>query len=264
MAKFALGLEYDGSCWRGWQRQLHCRTVQAELERVLSQIADEPIDTVCAGRTDSGVHALNQVVHFKVNSPRSHRPEHAWVFGGNRYLEPGLRILWAKLMPEDFSARYSAFSRAYTYVIYNSRIRPGLAHKRVAWFHRPIDVQLMQQAAQLLIGEHDFSAFRDKFCQSLSTVRHLKSIQVRRQGDHVLLDIEANAFLHHMVRNIVGVLLPIAYGVKPVHWAREVLESQQRSAAGITAPAAGLYLRKVSYFAKYNVPEPSDNHVIIF
>ncbi|MFM8454148.1 MAG: tRNA pseudouridine(38-40) synthase TruA [Gammaproteobacteria bacterium] len=260
MFKYALGLEYDGRFWHGWQRQANCPTVQEALERSLSDIAGEEITTVCAGRTDKGVHALCQVVHFETAATRQDK---AWVFGANKYLPTSLRVLWVKKVAPDFSARYSAYSRAYQYIIYNSKIRPALNHGRVTWLYKHMNAEAMHEAAQALLGEHDFSAFRDKACQSKSTNRNVSRISVQRQGVYVILDIEANAFLHHMVRNIVGVLLRIGYGERPMAWAKSVLDAKTRQHGGITAPADGLYLTKVRYKPEYGLGEFEPNCQIL-
>ncbi|ROR32836.1 tRNA pseudouridine(38-40) synthase TruA [Inmirania thermothiophila] len=251
--RVALGVEYDGSAFRGWQAQDGERTVQAELERALSVVADAPVRVVCAGRTDAGVHATAQVVHFDTEARRSPR---SWVLGANVNLPPDVGVRWAREVPEAFHARFSATARRYRYVILNRMDRPALARGRVAWVHRPLDAARMAEAAAHLVGEHDFSAFRAVACQARHPVRELRELTVRRAGDLVILEAEANAFLHHMVRNIAGVLIDIGRGKRPPSWAREVLEGRDRTRGGFTAPPEGLYLVAVRYPAHFGIPEP--------
>lgn len=255
MFRIALGVEYDGSSFHGWQRQKDKISVQETLEMAVSKVAFEPIQTVCAGRTDAGVHAISQVVHFETNAIRSPR---AWVFGSNTNLSAGLgrlvRVVWAKEVPEAFDARRSATGRRYRYVIYNHGIRPSLFRKQMGWYYRKLDIQKMQEAGQYWIGEHDFSSFRAADCQSLSPVRQIVSLEVQRVGDLVLIDVMANAFLHHMVRNMVGVLKLIGAGKKESLWAKEVLEARDRRSAAMTANASGLYLMEVFYPAHFDLP----------
>ena len=249
----ALGIEYDGSGFCGWQMQRHgTRTVQQELEKALSIVADEPVQVVCAGRTDTGVHATGQVVSFETSSVR---PDKAWVLGVNAHLPDDVASLWASQVAEDFSARFSATARQYRYVILNRRARPALLNKRVTWRYDSIDTEAMHQAAQVLIGEQDFSSFRSSACQAEHARRCVHFINVHRKGDFIYIDIEANAFLHHMVRNIVGSLLEVGLGEKPLDWIGELLALQDRTQAGITAPADGLYLVKVSYPDEWNLPD---------
>ncbi len=250
--RVALGIQYDGVGFRGWQAQpAGIRTVQASLERALARVADHSVSLSCAGRTDAGVHAVGQVAHFDTGSIRLMR---AWVRGGNANLPPDLSLSWACEVPDDFHARFSASARRYRYLIYNHPQRSALWHARAAWYYRPLDAAWMHAAGQVLVGEHDFSAFRAAGCQARHPIRKVLKLTVWRQGDGVLLEIEANAFLHHMVRNIVGVLLAIGAGDRPVEWVAEVLEGRDRTQAGVTAPAEGLYLLAVRYPQRFGLP----------
>lgn len=244
MMRIAMLLEYDGTSFVGWQAQEGLRAVQSEVELALSKVADHPIEVVCAGRTDAGVHAKGQVIHFDTEAVRSH---YAWMMGANAYLPEDISSLGACSVSEDFHARYSAVARRYHYYIDNRPMRPAVMRQNVTWFRHPLNMVWMQQAAEQLLGEHDFSAFRGKDCQARSPMRCIQHIKFFKEGDFIVMAVEANAFLHHMVRNIVGVLLPIGTGKKPVSWAKEVLLSCDRKQAGITAPASGLYLQKVIY-----------------
>jgi tRNA pseudouridine38-40 synthase len=251
--RIALGIEYDGSGFSGWQMQSHAtRTVQGALQQALSIVADEPIQVVCAGRTDSGVHATGQVVHFDT---RAERPDRAWVLGVNAHLPDDVVSLWACGVADDFSARFSASARLYRYIILNRRARSAVLNKKVTWRYDRFDTQAMHQAAQALVGEQDFSSFRSAACQAEHARRCVHFVHVHRQGDFIYIDIEANAFLHHMVRNIVGSLLAVGQGEKPVDWIGELLALRDRTLAGITAPADGLYLVKVSYPAASGLPD---------
>ena len=254
--RIAVGIEYDGSRYRGWQRQASAPSVQAEVERALAFVADHPVAATCAGRTDAGVHALAQVAHFDTSAERNPR---GWVLGANTRLPPDSAILWATPVDPGFHARYSALSRSYRYVISNRLSRPALLRRRVCWVHEPLDEVAMHAAAQVLAGEHDFSAFRAAECQSRTPLRRIERIEVSRRGECVALGVTANAFLHHMVRNIAGTLIAVGRGERPAGWVREVLESRDRRAAGHTADAGGLYLAGVAYPAEAGVPvaEPS-------
>lgn len=249
--RIALGIEYDGSDFSGWQYQSHSPSVQDCLEQALSKVADQPVRVMCAGRTDTGVHALGQVVHFDTEVQRDLR---AWTLGANANLPKQVVVLWAQHVDDDFHARFSAHRRRYRYVIFNRPIRPTFLANRVAWEFRPLDVQRMQRASQHLLGEHDFSAYRAAGCQSKTPMREVTALQVQRKDDLVLIDIEANAFLHHMVRNIAGVLMTIGAGEQPVDWSHTVLISKDRCSAGTTAPAAGLYFVEVDYRPAYDLP----------
>ncbi|WP_440995268.1 tRNA pseudouridine(38-40) synthase TruA [Arhodomonas sp. SL1] len=250
--RIALGIEYDGSAFSGWQRQHHAPSVQAALERALGRIADAPVEVVAAGRTDAGVHATQQVVHADV--PRW-RPERAWVRGVNSNLPETVGVRWMRPVGEGFHARFSAVARRYRYVIHSHPVRPVLQRHRVAWTWRPLSVAPMQTAATHLLGEHDFSAFRAVACQARHPIRTVHELSVSGDGTWIHLDIEANAFLHHMVRNIAGVLMAIGAGDRPPEWAGAVLEGRDRTRAGVTAPAGGLYLVGVRYPATHGLPE---------
>lgn len=249
--RIALGIEYDGSQYAGWQMQKHgTRTVQEQLEQALSIVADEPVKVICAGRTDTGVHATGQVVHFDCQSIR---PDRAWVLGVNTHLPDDVASVWACQVSDDFSARFSATARQYRYVILNRQGRSATFHSKVTWRHGPLDADAMHQAAQALIGEQDFTSFRSSACQAEHGRRNIHYVKVSRQGDFIYVDIEANAFLHHMVRNIVGSLLMVGAGEKPAGWIAELLVAQDRRLAGPTALANGLYLVKVTYPASAGI-----------
>ena len=249
--KLAACIEYDGSAWCGWQRLGHAPSVQEEVERALSKVAAEPVSVVCAGRTDSGVHASGQVIHFETSAER---PLRGWLFGSNVNLPDSIALRWIQPVAEDFHARFSALSRRYRYVILNRMARPALLKKRVTWQYHPLDADAMHVAAQALVGEHDFSSFRAAGCQASHARREVQSIAVSRVGDMLYVDIVANAFLHHMVRNIVGSLLKVGDGERPVEWMGELLALQDRTQAGVTAPADGLYLVYVEYPARFGLP----------
>jgi len=242
--RIAAGIEYDGRPYCGWQIQDHAPSVQKEIERALSKVANHDIKIICAGRTDTGVHASGQVIHFDTDAVRS---DYSWIRGTNTYLPSSIGLLWVKPVSDEFHARFSAVRRAYHYVIYNRTERPVIFDGLVTWQFKPLDVIRMQAAADFLIGKHDFSSYRAAGCQAKSPVREIYKLEVRRQGDMVFLDIEANAFLHHMVRNIAGVLMTIGVGDAPPGWAKDVLEHQNRRLGGITASPAGLYLAQVHY-----------------
>ena len=249
--RIAIGLEYDGSSFKGWQKQSQDLSVQAALERALSKVANESIHTTCAGRTDAGVHALGQVVHFDCQNQRS---EHAWIFGANRYLPKTIRVLWVREVPVTFDARYKAFKRHYRYIIYNHPIRPSLLKDFMGWSYRKLDIRFMQEAAPYWIGEHDFSSFRSAHCQSASAMRRVHTIEMSQVREQIIIDIIANAFLHHMVRNMVGTLMSIGSGLKAPEWAQVVLEAKDRRVATVTAPASGLYLVAVHYPSHFELP----------
>jgi tRNA pseudouridine38-40 synthase len=249
--RIALGIEYDGTDFLGWQRLSHGASVQASLERALSFVAAEPIEVTCAGRTDAGVHGRCQVAHFDTQVQRDMR---SWVLGTCSNLPTGVAVLWAQPVPEAFHARFSARSRRYRYTILNRTIRPALDARYVTWERHPLDAQLMHAAAQALIGEHDFSAFRAVSCQAAHARREVKALQVRRDGAQVIVEIEANAFLHHMVRNIVGSLLPVGRGEQPVDWVEALLAGRNREVAGPTAAASGLTFIGPRYERHWNLP----------
>ena len=248
--RIALGIEYDGSPFCGWQRQKGTDTVQQALEDAVSRVADAPVRVSAAGRTDTGVHATEQVAHFDCDAQREN---HAWVLGVNSYLPDSISVLWARPVDDDFHARYSAVTRQYRYVIDNRPVRPAILRERVTWLHQPLDCTRMQRAASCLQGTHDFTSYRAQACQAKSPVRTVYELIVQRFNEFVFLDIRANGFLHHMVRNIAGVLIAIGKAEQEVDWAKTVLERCDRTLGGVTAPAAGLYLVKVQYDDKYGL-----------
>jgi tRNA pseudouridine38-40 synthase len=251
--RIALGVQYDGSAYHGWQRQKDpdLLTLQASIEQALSQVANQPIEVTSAGRTDAGVHAVEQVLHFDTTAERN---EMSWVKGTNCNLPHEISVLWSKVIDDHFHARFSATARRYHYIIYNHQIRPTYARHYVTWQYRPLDADLMHQAAEYLLGEHDFSSFRSIACQSKTPTRCIHEISVRREHDYLLLDIKANAFLHHMVRNIAGALMEVGYAKHDPTWIKELLESRDRTLGGITAPSNGLYLVKIDYPKAYQLP----------
>ena len=253
--RIALGVEYNGQQFHGWQmQQPGVRTVQAVLESALTQVAAHPVRVVCAGRTDTGVHALGQVVHFDTSAQRSPRN---WVLGVNANVPDDVSVSWAKEVPTDFSARFAATSRHYRYFILNRSTRSSLLAGRVTWVHKPLEVAAMQEAAKALVGEHDFSSYRALACQAKSPVRTVHSIHIERQGDMIVLHLHANAFLHHMVRNMAGVLISIGQGDQPVSWAADVLALRDRTQGGVTARPDGLYFAQVEYPASLGIPAPT-------
>jgi tRNA pseudouridine38-40 synthase len=249
--RIAIGIEYDGARYAGWQRQREVRSVQAEVEQALAAVADHPVEATCGGRTDAGVHALGQVAHFDTTADR---PLRGWTLGANTHLPPDIAVLWAAPVQPEFHARYSALARSYRYVIQNRAVRPALARQRACWIHQPLDAAAMHDAAQCLVGEHDFSAFRAAECQSRTPVRRLDRIAVSRSGDRVVLDVTANAFLHHMVRNIAGTVIAVGRGDRPSAWVAEALASRDRRASGITAPPGGLYFLRIEYPLESGLP----------
>jgi tRNA pseudouridine38-40 synthase len=250
-----MGVEYDGQNFCGWQTQKDdLPTVQDSLEEGISTVADQAIKVVCAGRTDTGVHACGQVVHFDTDT---NRDERSWVLGTNANINKSISVLWAKPVSEDFHARFSALSRRYRYVIVNRFVRPTFLAGRVSWEHRPLEEKRMQQAANHLLGEHDFNAYRAVACQAHSPVRTVSQLDVIRKEDLVIIDIRANAFLHHMVRNIAGVLMAIGAGEQDVDWSKEVLETRDRTLGGVTAPPHGLYFMGVEYPPEFEIPQLS-------
>lgn len=250
--RIALGVEYDGSPFFGWQSQADGHTVQDALQAALSGIAGEPVAIIAAGRTDTGVHALEQVVHFDTSVER---PLSAWVRGVNALLPKSIAVLWAHPVPEEFHARFSAHARSYRYQLINRPVRSAVQHGKAGWFHAPLDVEKMIEAAQHLLGEHDFSAFRSSECQAKSPVKNLTQLDIQKRGDTIVFDLTAGAFLHHMVRNIVGCLVYIGKGKHPPQWMREVLENRERSHAAPTIAPDGLYLRNITYDAKWRLPQ---------
>jgi tRNA pseudouridine38-40 synthase len=249
--RVALGVEYDGSAFHGWQIQPQGGTVQDALQAALSQIAGEEVAVVCAGRTDAGVHATAQVVHFDTSLKR---PLSAWVRGVNSFLPPSVCVRWAQLVADEFHARFSAHGRCYRYLLLNRPQRPGVGHGRVGWYHHPLDVALMQQAANALLGEHDFSSFRAADCQAKTPVKTMRRADVQRVGELIVFDFAASAFLHHMVRNLVGSLVYIGQGKHPPEWMAQLLIAADRRVAAPTFAAAGLYLVGVDYEAHWELP----------
>lgn len=252
MTRIALGLEYDGSGFCGWQTQPAGCAAQDRLEAALAQIAGGPVATICAGRTDAGVHALAQVVHFDCVVER---PMSAWVRGVNALLPPAMAVTWANVVRDDFHARFSATARHYRYVLLNHPVRPAAEHGRVGWFHGILDLERMQQAAASLLGEHDFSAFRSAECQAKSPVRRMLQLTLKRHEPYVIFDFCANGFLHHMVRNIVGCLIYIGKGRYESAWVVELLKARDRKLAAPTFEASGLYLACVDYDPVWQLPQ---------
>jgi len=249
--RIALGIEYNGHGFYGWQAQRELTTIQGVLQEALSIVANEPIFLHCAGRTDANVHATGQVVHFDTNAKRH---IDAWLWGTNSHLPPSIVVRWAKHVDYSFHARFKALSRKYQYVIYNHPIRPATLSTKVTWHYYPLDIARIQEAGNYLLGEQDFSSFRSSQCNSKSPMRNVMAFDVYRRGDFVILEITANAFLHHMVRNIAGVLLKIGGGLKEPQWMQEVLAAKSRRAAAETAPPDGLYLTQVCYPEPYIFP----------
>lgn len=251
MVKVALALEYDGAPYCGWQTQANGCGIQDVVEDALTSIAGEPIELHAAGRTDSGVHALAQIVHFQTTADR---PLSAWVRGVNALLPRSIRVLWSHPVGATFHARFSAYSRRYRYLVYNAAVAPALLDSKVGWFHAPLDVSIMHDAARCLIGKHDFSSFRAAECQARSPVKQLEKLSVERRGQMIVFDFEADAFLHHMVRNIVGALIYVGSARRPREWIGELLLARDRTLAAPTFTAAGLYLTGVSYPAEFALP----------
>ncbi len=258
MVRIAVGIEYDGSAYAGWQAQQSVPTLQGAFERALGQVAAETVHLTCAGRTDAGVHAAGQVAHFDTRAARSLR---GWILGANSELPPSASITWARPVPGHFHARYCAEARTYRYLISNRLARPALLAQRATWVHRPLDEERMHEAAQSLLGEHDFSAFRAAECQAKSPIRRMERLRVERAGDLIFIEATANAFLHHMMRNIAGLLIAIGRGDAPVEHAREVLLGRDRTRNAATAPAAGLYLLCVRYPGAFALPDPPRGQV---
>lgn len=254
--RIALGLEYCGTGFFGWQSQAGGGTVQDALEAALAVIACEPVASVCAGRTDAGVHASHQVVHFDTTAER---PLTAWVRGVNAHLPDGVAVRWAQAVPDDFHARFSARGRRYRYLLLNRPQRPGLWQGRVGWYHLPLNLDALRSAAALLVGEHDFSAFRAAECQAKSPVKTLWKAEVRQAGALFIFDFEASAFLHHMVRNLVGSLVYVGKGAQPFTWMTELLSMRDRRLAAPTFAPHGLYFGGPIYEPHWGLPEPGDD-----
>lgn len=243
--KIALGVKYLGTNFHGWQcQQSHIRTVQQVVEQALSSVANHPVRVFCSGRTDAGVHAICQVIHFETNIKRENK---AWLSGGNVNLPSDVNFTWATHVDDDFHARFSATARQYNYKIHNTKVRCAIIAAHSLWAPRKLDIIAMDKASKYLIGEHDFSAFRGSLCQAKSSAKTIEFIKLSKCDNDILLDIKANAFLHHMVRNIVGTLLKVGQGEKSIEWVKEVLDSKQRKQAGPTAPPQGLYFIKAFY-----------------
>ncbi|MBN2866927.1 MAG: tRNA pseudouridine(38-40) synthase TruA [Thiotrichales bacterium] len=257
--RVVLCVEYQGSQYCGWQRQLDCESVQGHVERAISSIANETVGVQCAGRTDTGVHSVGQIVHFDTTAER---PPSAWVRGANTKLPFDIRIAWARSIESDFHARFSAIARQYRYVIYNRDVHSAVLAHRATWEPIPLDAGFMHEAAQHLLGEQDYQSFRASACQASHAKREIQAISVKRQGDFVLIDIQANAFLHHMVRNIAGTLMEIGRGERPIAWVAELLALKDRTKAGPTAPAFGLYFVNALYPDQFNIPRVKLDEVL--
>jgi tRNA pseudouridine38-40 synthase len=249
--RIALGITYDGSSFDGWQSQPSGNTVQDRLEAALREIAQSSVRVTAAGRTDAGVHALGQVAHFDTDAQR---PDTAWVRGTNSHLPPAIAVQWAAPVTESFNARYSALARRYVYLLYNHPVRPSLAAGKAGWFHAPLEQAPMRQAAQVLVGRHDFSAFRSSQCQAKTPVRTVSDLSIRAAGPYVLFEITADAYLQHMVRNIVGCLVYVGSGRQKPEWVDEVLKSRDRRNAAPTISPSGLYLAQVRYESRWRLP----------
>ena len=262
LRRYALGVEYDGSRFCGWQSQLSGGSVQDAVEAALAKIADTSMIRVhCAGRTDSGVHALEQVIHFDTDVVR---PDAAWVRGVNAHLPDAVAVRWAAVVPDDFHARFSAQARCYRYALLNRCSRPGLLNARVGWYHRPLNVEAMATAATQLLGKHDFSSFRAAECQAKSPVKTLHVLDVRRQGDLILFDVEADGFLQHMVRNLVGALIYVGNGKFPREWIGQLLAQHDRTHAAPTFSASGLYFMGARYDEKFGLPNVGADSTALF
>lgn len=250
--RIALGVEYDGTPYHGWQIQKNGISIQEMLQNALSKVANQKIGIIGSGRTDAGVHALGQVVHFDTTTLRTHE---AWVVGTNTFLPRDIRVRWIKEVPSTFNARRSAIARSYRYVIYCDPISPGIHRQGVTWVYSTLDIYKMSEAAQFFIGEHDFSSFRASGCQAKTPFRRIISMTVKKVGQCIFIDVVGNAFLHHMVRNFAGVLIAVGRAKKPVEWALEVLLAKDRRYAGVTAPACGLYLMNIEYPPDFELPQ---------
>jgi tRNA pseudouridine38-40 synthase len=252
LMRVAMGIEYDGSSFCGWQRQKGgLDTVQERVEKAISRVANHPVSVFCAGRTDTGVHGLGQVIHFDTPAMR---PMRGWLLGTNVNLPMEVSVNWVQEVSPSFHARFSAVSRSYRYLILNRPTRSAIWRNRAVWVHHPLDEGLMAEAAGALVGTHDFSSYRAIGCQAKSPVRTLNRLAVIREGEQIALELQADGFLHHMVRNIAGVLIAIGKGERPVSWAREVLDHRDRTLGGVTAPPQGLYLTGVGYPEEFDIP----------
>lgn len=251
--KIALGIEYNGAAYCGWQRQKEVNSVQQELERALSIVANKPVEVLCAGRTDAGVHGTGQIVHFETDVERK---TVAWTMGANANLPRDIAVRWAAEVSDQFHARFSATARRYRYIIFNHKLRPGILSDGVSHYHAELDEQLMNEAGQYLLGENDFTSFRAAHCQSRTPWRNIMHLNVTRLGHYVVVDVKANAFVHHMVRNIVGSLMVVGRKEQPVEWIDWLLKAKDRKLAGATAKAEGLYLVDVDYPEEFGLPQP--------
>jgi len=260
MTRIALCVEYDGSAYNGWQSQKHGYGVQQAVEKALSMVADHDVKVICAGRTDTGVHALGQVIHFDSDAERTER---SWVLGANANLPKDVTVHWACTVDDEFHARFSALNRRYQYIILNQFSRPAVLSKRVTWQGGNLDIGLMSAAAKSLVGEHDFSSYRAVGCQAKSPIRTIQQLDVTQKGQFICIDICANAFLHHMVRNIAGVLMAIGTGEQKPEWAAQVLEYKDRKRGGVTASPDGLYFMSVQYPEKFSIPKKNGVGLII-
>ncbi|MFT0851035.1 tRNA pseudouridine(38-40) synthase TruA [Achromobacter sp. F4_2707] len=260
MARIALGLAYDGAPWQGWQTQPGGRTVQDRLEAALASFLAQPVSTICAGRTDTGVHALEQVVHL--DAPVERRME-SWVRGVNASLPPSIRVQWACPVGDDFHARFSAHARSYVYLLRAHRVASPILHGKTGWIHRPLNLEHMRQAAAYLLGEHDFSAFRSSECQAASPVRLLERLDITQHGEFFVFSFRANAFLHHMVRNLMGALVEVGKGKYEPSWMAELLAQRDRRKGPATFSAAGLYLARAHYPESYGLPSLSESEALL-
>ncbi len=250
--RIALGVSYNGGAYQGWQSQLSGLTIQDKLEKALGKFTAQRVSTLCAGRTDAGVHGLMQVVHFDTELERD---TNSWVRGTNANLPRDIAVQWALKTPDDFHCRACATSRRYAYVLLESQVRPSVEFGRVGWTFNNLDLNAMRLAADVLMGEHDFSSFRASQCQALSPVKHLMEIAIQKRGAYWRMEFEANAFLHHMIRNIMGCLVHIGQGKKPPEWMAEVLAARNRNAAAPTFSPDGLYFLGPRYDARWGIPE---------
>ncbi|MDY7537508.1 tRNA pseudouridine(38-40) synthase TruA [Undibacterium sp. RTI2.1] len=266
MKRLVLGVQYDGSRWHGWQTQPSGQTVQDALEKALFAFAKAPLKTTCAGRTDAGVHALEQVIHFDTELDRS---MYSWMNGVNAFLPDSIAVLWATEVlfddpdaQDNFHARFSAYARTYHYVLYNNPVRSPLWAQRAGWVFRPLDVSKMREATSYLLGEHDFTVFRAAACQAKSPIKHMYDVQIRQQGDLLIFTLRASAFLHHMVRNIIGSLLFVGIGKKEPDWIKHLLMSRDRSLSAPTFMPDGLYLAKIDYDKKWNLSQNKNDNFL--
>lgn len=260
MIRYAVGIEYAGTDYSGWQKQDHASSVQQHLENAIGFVANHPVQLVCAGRTDAGVHAIEQVAHFETTAQRDNR---AWLLGSNCRLPRDIRLKWVTPVEDEFHARFSALARSYRYIILNSDVPGALLHGKVSWEFRSLDAERMHQTAQILVGEHDFSAFRAAGCQAKSSSRNIHQINLSRQGDLIYLDIKANAFLYHMVRNIAGSLMAVGRGDRSREWFAEVFMGKDRKRADVTASAAGLYFLRAYYPDQFKLPIEGKKPVLL-